>query len=302
VERTLRLLSMLYRCVDGQVFAGLAQEAVGSCVQSVLVASSKIAATGKPSAEDHAQLFLVWQLLMTREQISPFDVEMSYTEHELDFFELRSLLGSVIRGQLSVRSLATPPAIREKVINSKQELDFQVRNACELFILKTTRAILDPILSFLAKCNAMPARSGQSRQLAPGEVPNTPPIAAFETLKGNKGSFAHPERLRHAWEAVEQAVQVILPEIVSRMKIYITKPASRAVLFRPVRSNIAEAVSELLNALQSRYTMEERAACGIDGTVIHGLMENVDAAIGVTTSGPNDRDSVRSVSNKQLPS
>jgi conserved oligomeric Golgi complex subunit 3 len=296
VERTLRLLSMLYRCVDGQVFAGLAQEAVATCVQSVVLAANKIAASGKPYAEDHAQLFLVWQLLMTREQISPFDVEMSYTEHELDFFELRSLLGSVIRGQLSVRSLATPPVVRERVINSKQELDFRVRNACEIFILKTTRAILDPILSFLAKCNAMPARPGHSRPLAPGEVPITPPIAAFDSLKKNKGSFAHPERLRHSWEMVEQAVQDTLPEIVSRMKIYVSKPASRAVLLRPVRSNIAEATSELLNALQSRYTLEERAECGIDGTLIYKLMESVDVAMGFNVSACDNGDLTGSTS------
>lgn len=281
VERTLRLLSMLYRCVDGQVFAGVAQEAVSTCVKSVTAASTRIAATQKPNSEDHAQLFLVWQLLMTREQISPFDVDMSYTEHELDFYELRSLLGSVIRGQLSVRSLATPPTVREKTTNSKQDLDRQVRQACEAFILKTTRELLDPVLSFLAKCNAMPASS--RRPSAPGEIPASPPTAPFDALKGNKGSFAHPLRLKEAWEQVEEGANVKLPEVVERMKIYITKPASRAVLLRPVRGNIAEASAELLSALQARYTLDERAATGIDGAAVQKVLDKVDACCGLAT-------------------
>lgn len=283
VERTLRLLSMLYRCVDGGVFAGVAQEAVAICVQSVGSAAARIAAKGKPHSEDHAQLFLVWQLLMTREQISPFDVEMSYTEHELDFFELRALLGSVIRGQLSARSLASPPAVREKVIDSKRELDHRVRGACEAFILKTTRLLLDPVLSFLAKCNALPAPApGAPRpQLSPGEEPATPPKAPFDALKANSGSFAHPKRLRETWQRVQSAVSEELPPVVDRMKIYISKSASRAVLLRPIRANIAEAATELLSALQLRYSLEEREAIAIDGEAVGKLLDEVDRVMGI---------------------
>lgn len=286
VERTLRLLSMLYRCVDGEVFAGVAQEAVAICVQSVGSAAARIAATDKPKADDHAQLFLVWQLLMTREQISPFNVEMSYTEHELDFFELRSLLGSVIRGQLSARSLASPPAIREKVVDSRRELDHRVRGACEAFILKTTRLLLDPVLSFLAKCNALPASSQSAlrQELQPGEVPSAPPKAPFDTLKANTGSFAHPKRLRETWEKVKAAIDKELPEVVERMKIYISKSASRAVLLRPIRANVAEAATELLSALQLRYTLDEREMIGIDGEEVGRLLDDVDRVMG-TTSG-----------------
>lgn len=282
VERTLRLLSMLYRCVDARVFAGVAQESVAACVQLVSNAASRIEASGKPDAADHAQLFLVWQLLMTREQISPFDVEMSYTEHELDFSELRSLLGSVIRGRLSLRSLTTPPAVREKVEDSKRELDHRVKSACESFILKTTRMLFDPILAFLAKCNAMPVTSQTGETpLKEGEVPPTPPRAPFETLKNNGGSFADPNRLRETWQKVVSVVENDLPKVVERMKIYITKSASRAVLLRPIRKNIADAAKELLSAVQTRYTLEERAHIRIDGEAIRKLLELVDNIMGI---------------------
>lgn len=284
VERTLRLLSMLYRCVDARVFAGVAQESVAACVQLVSSAASRIEASGKPDAADHAQLFLVWQLLMTREQISPFDVEMSYTEHELDFSDLRSLLGSVIRGRLSLRSLTTAPAVRQKVVDSKRELDHRVKSACELFILKTTRLLLDPVLAFLAKCNAMPmSPRATGKLLKEGEVPPTPPRAPFEQLKTNTGSFADPNRLRETWQKVLRAVEKDLPKVVERMKIYITKSASRAVLLRPIRANIAEAATELVSAVQTRYTLEERALMGIDGEAVRKLLERVENIMGITS-------------------
>ncbi|CAN8064359.1 unnamed protein product [Agarophyton chilense] len=291
VEKTLRLLSMLYRCVDGEVFAGVAQEAVAICVQSVGSAAARITAQDKPNAEDHAQLFLIWQLLMTREQISPFDVDMSYTEHELDFFELRTLLGSVIRGELSARSLAAPPAVREKVFDSKRELDHRVRGACESFILKTTRLILDPVLLFLAKCNALPASRTAHRVLEDGDLPPTPPSTPFESQKSNVGSFAHPTQVRKIWEKVDKAVNEELAPVVERMKIYITKPASRAVLLRPIRANVAEAATELLSLLQQRYTLEEREDIAVDGAKVGKLLEDVDS---VTELGMKTPRSARS--------
>lgn len=299
VERTLRLLSMLYRCVDARVFAGVAQESVAACVQLVSNAATRIESSREPDAADHAQLFLVWQLLMTREQISPFDVEMSYTEHELDFSDLRSLLGSVIRGRLSFRSLAAPPAVRQKVVDSKRELDHRVRAACESFILKTTRLLLDPVLAFLAKCNALPASARvPTHSLKEGEEPPTPPPAPFETLKHHEGSFADPERLRATWQTVLSAVDRELPKIVERMKIYIAKSASRAVLLRPVRANIAEAATELLSAVQTRYTLEERARLRIDGAEVRRLLDRVEAIMGIGPRTP----SVRTPSSVPTPS
>lgn len=289
VERTLRLLSMLYRCVDSAVFAGVAQESVAACVQLVSSAADRIENSGKEDAKDHAQLFLVWQLLMTREQISPFDVEMSYTEHELDFSDIRALLGNVIRGRLSMRSLTTPPAVRQKVIDSKRELDHRVKTACESFILKTTRLVLDPILAFLAKCNALPmsAREANGTPLKEGEVPPTPPsLTPFETLKKNKGSFADPERLRATWDSVLEAVEKELPKVFRRMKIYITKSASRAVLFRPIRANVAEAATELLSAVQTRYTLEERAEIGVDGDAVTMLVDRVEVLLEIGPRSP----------------
>lgn len=292
VERTLRLLSMLYRCVEGEVFAGVAQEAVAICVQSVGSAAARIASIpDKENAEDHAQLFLVWQLLMTREQISPFDVEMSYTEHELDFFELRSLLGSVIRGKVSARSLASRPTIRERIVDSKRDLDQGVRGACEAFILKTTRTLLDPLLSFLAKCNALPSSSSSSSasiskdEDEDGLIRGSPRSSTpFDSLKRNAGSFAHPKRIKEMWLKIKNGVETDLKVVVERMKIYITKAASRGVLLRPIRANIAEAATELLSVLQLRYSLEERDVIGIDGGHVSKMLDDVDGMMGIGSS------------------
>eukprot|EP00186_Timspurckia_oligopyrenoides_P002043 CAMPEP_0182441280 /NCGR_PEP_ID=MMETSP1172-20130603/217_1 /TAXON_ID=708627 /ORGANISM="Timspurckia oligopyrenoides, Strain CCMP3278" /LENGTH=926 /DNA_ID=CAMNT_0024635461 /DNA_START=38 /DNA_END=2818 /DNA_ORIENTATION=- len=317
VELTLRLLSLLYRCVDSEVFAGIAQEAVGSCVQSLLAASQRIAKRPIESADEHSQLFLIWQLLMLREQISPFDVEFAYMEKELDFYELRQLLGQVVRGHVSFRSLAQPPAaMKVRTVDSKRDLEKELRAICETFILRKTRLVLDPILAFLAKCNALPStvddvssrsrasarmaglpkqdtnrneeqRSGDKEddnEMSAGldsvirevEEERAESLSAFDALKKSSSSFAHPANLKLVWEQVSRSVRNELPESVARMHIYITKPSSRAVLLRPLHANFAEATRELLSTLQARYTIEEREFIGINGEKVTELLDEID--------------------------
>jgi len=273
VERTLRLLSMLYRCIDRQVFSGIAQEAVSICLHSVSLARMRIAASRRPDAEEHAQLFFIWQMLMLREQISPFDVEFAYTEKEFDFTETRLLLGRVLRGQAPLLTLSQPPRIRQRTIDSKRLLEQSVQTACEAFILKTTRLFLDPILAFLAKCNVLPVPD----RIEAGDVDGN----SFTSLKQSVGSFAHPSGLRQMWEQVCDAINTELTEAVSRLSIYVTKPTSRSVLLRPIRANFAEAASELISALQTRYTLEEREEIGIDGEAIQKELDSLDEIFGI---------------------
>mmetsp|Transcript_168 Transcript_168/g.525 ORF Transcript_168/g.525 Transcript_168/m.525 type:complete len:870 (+) Transcript_168:258-2867(+) len=277
VEKTLRLLSMLYRCVDGQVFAGIAQESVAICVKSLTFASSRIQSSGKAKAEDHADLFLIWQLLMLREQTSPFDVDFSYIDKELNFDELRGLLGGVIRGQTSIRSLATPPAaMKNKVVDSKRELDRGVVTACEGYVLRTTRYFLDPILSFLAKCNALPAMSNTPLRHPPSPSTTAIDRKTFESLKNTENSYLHPGTVKNMWETVETKIRDEFPAVVQSMKLYINKSSSCAILLRPVRANFSEAFSELLSALQTRYTLEEREVIDINGEKVENLLAAMD--------------------------
>eukprot|EP00189_Rhodosorus_marinus_P013458 CAMPEP_0184742340 /NCGR_PEP_ID=MMETSP0315-20130426/5283_1 /TAXON_ID=101924 /ORGANISM="Rhodosorus marinus, Strain UTEX LB 2760" /LENGTH=872 /DNA_ID=CAMNT_0027213095 /DNA_START=463 /DNA_END=3081 /DNA_ORIENTATION=+ len=282
LEKTLKLLSMLYRCIDSEVFTSIASEAVAVCVNCLVSARDKIAGSGAEKAEDHAELFLIWQLLMLREQTAPLDVSFAFVHRELNFTELKGMLGRVIRGQASVRLLATPPAAtRERVVDSSQDLDDAFFKACEAFVLRLTRTFLDPILSFLAKCNALPPNRN-----TPLSHPSSPSLKAydgktFESMKQTEGSFLHSRSIIAVWTDTEDRIEKELASVVGDLKLYIKKPSSASILLSPVRANFQETFNELLSALQTRYTLEEREEIGIDGSKIEALMARVDEVMDI---------------------
>lgn len=62
---------------------------------------------------------------------------------------------------------------------------------------------------------------------------------------------------------VRAALVGALPELVAKMKLYLNNPATHSVLFKPIKSNIAEAHGQIAALLDSEYTPEEGAAAGL---------------------------------------
>ena len=80
---------------------------------------------------------------------------------------------------------------------------------------------------------------------------------------GIKGSwltlqaFASPERVREMVQKVQAAMQAALPKAVSKMKLYLNNPATHSILFKPIKSNIAEAHAQIAALLEAEYTQQE---------------------------------------------
>lgn len=302
VERTLRLLSMVYRVVDAPVFSGLAHEAVRACVAAVSAAAARIAAAAPRGDEDgareHARLFLLWQLLCVREQMAPFDVDFGYTERRLDFVRLRELVASVARGEAPVRALARlpGPGLTATTGDSRGDLEAAVRGAAEEWILDTCRLVLRPLLSFLASVataggadaasttavvgdsdNDGDSAALESAPLAPDATASSP--AGYAALKASPDSFAHPAAVAATWAAVVNAIDTDLPPIVERLRVYLSSSAAAALLLRPVRRGVADAAAELLAALPRRYSLEEREAIGVDGAAVEDLLGRLDGVL-----------------------
>lgn len=71
VQRSLLVLSKVYRCLPKSIFGGIAHEAVGSSTASIQQASRMVARRSGPM---DGQLFMIKHLLILREQIAPFEV------------------------------------------------------------------------------------------------------------------------------------------------------------------------------------------------------------------------------------
>ncbi|XP_052181598.1 conserved oligomeric Golgi complex subunit 3 [Diospyros lotus] len=254
LEKTLSCLSKLYRCLEPEVFTGLAQEAVEVCSTSIQKASKVIA---KRSSPMDGQLFLIKHLLILREQIAPFDIEFAVTHKELDFSHLLDHLRRILRGQASLfdwsrsTSLARTlsPRILESQIDAKKELEKSLKATCEEFIMSVTKLIVDPMLSFVTKVTAVKVA------LSSGSPNQKLESVMAKPLKDQ--AFATPDKVSELVQKVGVAIHQELPTVMEKLKLYLQNPSTRAILFKPIKTNIVEAHIQVQSLLKSEYSPEE---------------------------------------------
>ncbi|KAL1532935.1 Golgi transport complex subunit 3 [Salvia divinorum] len=269
LEKTISCLSKLYRCLEPAVFTGLAQEAVEVCASSIQKASKQIA---KSSSAMDGQLFLIKYLLILRDQIAPFDIEFSVTHKELDFSHLLEHLRRILRGQASLfdwsrsTSLARTlsPRVLESQIDAKKELEKNLKATCEEFIMSVTKLVVDPMLSFVTKVTAV--------KVALSSGSHNPESAISKPLKDQ--AFATPEKIAELVQKVGSAIQQELPGVTGKMKLYLQNPTTRSILFKPIRTNIVEAHTQVLNLLKTEYSAEDMQ--NVNMVSIHDLQAQLD--------------------------
>ncbi|KAL7133315.1 hypothetical protein ABFS83_12G132400 [Erythranthe nasuta] len=272
LEKTISCLSKLYRCLEPGVFTGLAQEAVEVCSLSIQKATKQIA---KRSSAMDGQLFLIKFLLILREQIAPFDIEFSVTHKELDFSHLLEHLRRILRGQASLfdwsrsTSLARTlsPRVLESQIDAKKELEKSLKATCEEFIMSVTKLVVDPMLSFATKVTAVKVA------LSSGSLKNQE-SAISKPLKDQ--AFATPEKVAELVHKVGSAIQQELPRVMAKMKLYLQNPATRAILFKPIKTNIVEAHVQVQSLLKSEYSPEDIQSV-VDTISIQDLQAQLDS-------------------------
>ena len=174
VFNALDCLSKLYHALDSQVFGGLARDAVLAAATAVHNASRTIA---KQTSLMDGYLFQIKQLLILREQLAPFTATFQHTEKALDLSYMRDHLRRIVAGQASLFSLSMDNAlvqfvrqgslVRENQVDAKQQLDGQLKDACERFIVAVTKAVVEPMLSFITVVTAVRMPGGEGE----GELP-----------------------------------------------------------------------------------------------------------------------------------
>ncbi|XVF48818.1 hypothetical protein PTKIN_Ptkin03bG0219000 [Pterospermum kingtungense] len=262
LEKTISILSKLYRCLEPAVFTGLAQEAVEVCSASIQKATKLIA---KRSTPMDGQLFLIKHLLILREQIAPFDIEFSVTHKELDFSHLLEHLRRILRGQTSLfdwsrsTSLARTlsPRVLESQVDAKKELEKSLKATCEEFIMAVTKQVVDPMLSFVTKVTAVKVALSSGNQNQKRDSVMAKPL--------KEQAFATPEKVAELVQKVHSAIQQELPVVIAKMKLYLQNPSTRTILFKPIKTNIVEAHIQVQNLLKAEYSPEEKSTIKMVG-------------------------------------
>jgi hypothetical protein len=247
LEKTLKCLGHLYRCVEESTFSGLAQEAVSLCADNLNLASKIITRT---NGCINGHLFLIKHLLILREQISPFNTDFCISVKELDFSHLGIHMKRVLQGELSLFSM-TPenalmvlssegrPRVIQSTLNSKKELDKQLKLACEAFILFITKIIVGSMLSFITKATAVQV----SKHIHEESLSNS--------------AFASVDKLKEIAHEVNNSLDSRLPDIFELMLLYIPSAETRLILLNPIFSNVIEAHDQFMQLLDAEYDFSQ---------------------------------------------
>ena len=76
---------------------------------------------------------------------------------------------------------------------------------------------------------------------------------------------------------VNEALAGPLPQAVARMRLYLPNPGTHAILFKPVKSNLLEAHSQVAALLQAEDPLEEVAEVPLKAaTDLSALLEGME--------------------------
>lgn len=99
LKHTLALLSQLYGAISTGVFEDIARRAVELCVQALTAGAVGVR---RWKTQLHGDMFLVRHLLILREQLMPFDMNLQVVQKTLDFSSTGSALSNMVSNSRSI--------------------------------------------------------------------------------------------------------------------------------------------------------------------------------------------------------
>ena len=239
VRRTLVCLSRLYRCVDKTIFQGLSQEALTYCIDSVRIAGEQI--REKKSVTD-AELFEIKHLLILREQIAPFRVNMTVKETSLDLNKMRTAAFGLLQKRRQLFTLGSNNAIlefllegstqvKENVLDSRRDVDRQLKSTCEQFITNSTALFVGNVLAFMEQYHQMLAQKEGAKGGAGGGSQG----AAASSIQMEMRKWGSPQMISGIVQEAQRNVKTKLAALQRSMQLYLSNRDTEFILFRPIR-------------------------------------------------------------------
>ncbi|KND05201.1 uncharacterized protein SPPG_08883 [Spizellomyces punctatus DAOM BR117] len=241
MHRTLYILGKLYRCVPNPIFEDLAQEAVECCRRSLIGAAETI--SGKQTKLD-GQFFLMKNLLMLREHITPYTANFVRKEEVVDFLHLQDAVSALLRSRWNIEALSTigkglmsagTPVIVESYADAKQLVDQDLKRVCEEFIIETAKAAVEPISAFMLKVSELRSRADMTRE----------PLV--------KQAFGTSEQVLEVCDAFRRSLTEHVGFAVNKMADYLGDRKTEVVLIKVITSNIVDTYQAFHDTMASEY-------------------------------------------------
>ncbi|KAI8121820.1 Conserved oligomeric Golgi complex subunit 3 [Lucilia cuprina] len=237
VRRTLVCLSRLYRCVDRPIFQGLSQEALKHCIQSTPI---------------DGELFEIKHLLILREQIAPFRVDFTVKETSLDFSKVKTAAFGLLQKRKQLFSMGSnnallefllegTPQIKEHLLDSRKEVDRQLKFVCEKFIKDSLQTLAAPLVTFLEKAQSVvntvqPAVNKEQQQQTQNNKIN---------YALRQSAWASPQQISSVIQETQRLIKSKLPMLQRSMQLYLSNRDTEFIIFRPIRNNIIQSFVKL---------------------------------------------------------
>jgi len=229
MRSVLKILSKIFRVVEPKVFEDIALQSVQSCTRSLRDGSKYIE---KRSGTIHADLFLVKHLLILREQLSPFDIDLRSVERQLDFSDAgRAVSRFLANRNRRLFSMTTENAlvtllreglsVNEESVDSKRDLEEALRDACNGFIDHVSNSLAEEVFNILAKLNS-----------------TTP-----ESLKSDSSFDA--SKIKETLEKTLEDFDPKAKEVLNKMGLYLENPTTQSILLKPVSKKISKGLEEV---------------------------------------------------------
>uniref|UniRef100_UPI00358FB4A7 conserved oligomeric Golgi complex subunit 3 isoform X1 n=2 Tax=Myxine glutinosa TaxID=7769 RepID=UPI00358FB4A7 len=250
-RRTLVCLSKLYRCTEKPVFQGLSQEALAACMQSLLAASDAIS---KNKTSTDGQLFLIKHLLILREQIAAFHADFTIREISVDLKKTKDAafkmltpkyVGKLFRlnsnNALLEFILQGSPEIKEQCVDSKKDVDFELKAVCERFIEQQRRVLLEGIQNFMDKVSSL--KNTDSKGQPSSSLSQQP--------------WGKPEQIQDVVASTYKTLKQKLPAILHSLSLYLNNRDTERILFKPIKSHVQAAFLKLHTTLADEFGPED---------------------------------------------
>jgi small nuclear ribonucleoprotein (snRNP)-like protein len=273
MRSVLRILSKIFRVVEPRVFEDIALQSVQACTKSLKDGSVHILAK---SGQIHADLFLVKHLLILREQLSPFDIQLRSVERQLDFSEAGKAVSRFLANRnRRLFSMSTENAlitllregvsVQESSVDSKRDLEDCLRSACNDFIEHTSTSLLGPISSLVDKCkNAIGSGTGSTDALS-------------------KAPFMNGAVVKGVFSTSTSAFDGELENVSKQMNLYLENTATQNILLKPVVRKMTRALEDAKRFIGDVPDDENGWDAELRSEVVQ-MIENFEAKVKVVTS------------------
>jgi len=182
-------------------------------------------------------LFLIKNLLVLREQLSPFDISLLNTTRELDFRPTTEAL-QLLLGQLgSVLRLTRDnpfitfmteglPTVRENTTDFKLRLESLLKSACESLIHDSFILLAGGIETYLIKYSPAP-----------------PSATNINEQPGNTATFS--EEVLKVLSEIHVIFKHELPALRRRLGLYLGFQVTASILFKPIKEQVQGALQRI---------------------------------------------------------